>query len=438
MKSLLMLLILIGGATVGYVWYAQAGGEVRPSYRLAEVKRGDLRATISATGTIEPEELVDVGAQVAGRIERLGRDPASADKTIDYGTSVEEGTILAQIDDSIYRAQVEQARASVVRAEAELPQLEAKLWQTEQEWKRAQVLQASKTISEAESDLAQANHEVARGALEVGKATVALTRSALNLSEINLGYTTIKSPVNGVIIDRRVNVGQTVVSSLNAPSLFLIAKDLKRLQVWASVNEADIGRIHTGQAVRFTVDAHPDQTFLGEVGQIRLNATMTQNVVTYTVVVMTDNSDGKLLPYLTANLHFELDHREAVLTVPALALRWRPRPENIDPASRSSEAVSSGKGGKEATRNRPEESGRGTLWIPQGEFVKPLPVTVGLSDGLTTEISGEGVVEGLSFVVGEVRAAKGSGSTNPFAPKTSAVVRPRRPAELLVQASGST
>ena len=145
------------------------------------------------------------------------------------------------------------------------------------------------------------------------------------MARTNLGYTTIKSPVRGVIIDRRVNIGQTVVASLNAPSLFLIAKDLRRMQVWASVNEADIGHIRLDMPVRFTVDAYAGETFHGKVTQIRMNATMTQNVVTYTVVVTTDNSNGKLLPYLTANVQFEMDQRSDVLLVPNAALRWKPQ-----------------------------------------------------------------------------------------------------------------
>src|SRR5205823_6028616 len=153
-------------------------------------------------------------------------------------------------------------------------------------------------------------------------------------SVINLGYCTIRSPVKGVIVDRRVNVGQTVVASLNAPSLFLIAKDLKRMQIWASVNEADIGQIHPGQAVSYTVDAYPGEVFTGQVSHVRLNATMNQNVVTYTVVVTTDNSKGRLLPYLTTNLQFRVSERTNVLMVPNTALHWQPQLDQVAPAAR--------------------------------------------------------------------------------------------------------
>ena len=411
MKHLLLLLVVAGGAAAGYYAWNARGSELRPTYRHAEIKRGDLVMNITATGTVEPEEVIDVGAQVAGRIEKLGQDPRRPGKTIDYGSEVEQGTVLAQIDDAVYRAHVAQENANLQRAEADLLQLEAKLYQAQRDWKRAQLLKANRTISETDYDLARAGEQIAKSALAVGNATVTQAKSALHLAQVNLGYTTIRMPVKGVIIDRRVNVGQTVVASLNAPSMFLIAKDLSRMQVWASVNEADIGRIHKGQPVRFTVDAFPDETFVGEVGQIRLNATMTQNVVTYTVVVVTDNPDGKLLPYLTASLQFQLDRHQDVLLVPNTALRWQPRPELIW-------SEGSADGEPDAAPALAEAGGKhGTLWVQQGAFVRPLRVAIGLSDGLKTEISGEGVQAGMQVVIGEQQRRDAPTTTNPFAPR---------------------
>lgn len=220
-------------------------------------------------------------------------------------------------------------------------------------------------------------------------------------AEINLDWTRIRSPVKGVIIDRRVNVGQTVVASLNAPSLFLIAKDLKHLQVWVSVNEADIGKIRKEQAVRFTVDAFPGEVFAGKVAQIRLNATMTQNVVAYTVVVTTDNPDGKLLPYLTANVQFEVGRRKDVLLVPNAALRWRPQPQWI--AADAREKTPLQKPGSHETppgdRTRQQQEPR-HVWVQDGKFVRPVAVETGLSDGVMTEIIGGDVKEGMQIVVG--------------------------------------
>ena len=176
---------------------------------------------------------------------------------------------------------------------------------------------------------------MAKANVGVQEAAIKQAEATLRQSQVNLGYCDIKSPVKGTIVDRRVNVGQDVVSSLSASSLFLLAKDLSRIQVWASVNEADIGRIHQGMKVHFTVDAYPNETFIGEVSQIRLNATMTQNVVTYTVVVTTENKEMKLLPYMTASLHFEIERHENVLKVPNAALRWKPRPKQIAPDIRA-------------------------------------------------------------------------------------------------------
>jgi HlyD family secretion protein len=422
MKTLLALVVsvvvLVGGA-IYYTSYVAA--DAPPSYRTATLKRGDLVSTISATGTVEPEEVVDVGAQVAGKISSLGRDPTSAEKSIDYGSIVHEGTELAHIDDAVYRAQVDQSQASLLRAQADLLQFTAKLDQADRDLHRATMLRSAKQVSETDYDLAVANQKVAAAVLESGKASVKQAEASLRLATTNLNYTIIKSPVEGVIVDRRVNIGQTVVASLNAPSLFLIAKDLRRMQVWASVNEADIGRIVPDMPVRFTVDAFPRTTFQGKVLQVRLNATMTQNVVTYTVVVFTDNSDRKLLPYLTANLQFVLDERSDVLLVPNQALRWRPKPEQIAPgkddanASPAADKKKSGRGrpGKDAGKASEE---RGRIWVKDGKFVRPIDVTLGGSDGLSTEVNSPELEEGLEVVLGEIRADQSAGTTNPFAP----------------------
>jgi HlyD family secretion protein len=213
------------------------------------------------------------------------------------------------------------------------------------------------------------------------------------------------------------------VASLNAPSLFLIAKDLKRLQVWASVNEADIGQIHAGQVVRFSVDAYPDEVFKGVVAQIRLNASMTQNVVTYTVVVDTNNDNGKLLPYLTANVQFEVSQRNNVLLVPNAALRWRPQPQQVVPDAREAFVKSQRRRGgnapadKGAPKSDKDRQHNGTVWAEEGGFVRPVKVRVGLTDGLLTEVSGDDVSEGMEVVVGESRQNGSVGTTNPFTPQ---------------------
>lgn len=411
-----------GGGTIYYRSHAAARPTQR--FRTTVVKRGDLLSTISATGTVEPEEVVNVGAQVAGLIIAFGPDPRTPSKLIDYGSVVEKDTILARIDPTPYEAALEQAEATLAHSEASLLQLEAKLRQAEREWKRAETLLPDDAIAGTDYDTAQADYEAAKANLAAGKAMIRQNKASVKTARTNLGYCTIKSPVRGTVLDRRVNVGQTVVASLNAPSLFLIAKDLTRMQVWASVNEADIGRIRLGMPVRFTVDAHPEETFSGSVTQIRMNAQMTQNVVTYTVIVTTDNSHGKLLPYLTANVQFEVDKRSQVLLAPNAALRWTPEADQLDSAV-----------DKTAITAEPATAqDHGRLWVvTDNGRVRPLDVTVGATDGTTTEVSGNDLHEGLCVVAGEddgdetdvqEKTADADGTSNPFLPKPPKGARP--------------
>ncbi len=358
-----------------------------------------------------------------GLILEFGRDPHDPSKLIDYNSVVEKGTVLAKIDPTPYEAALEQAEATLAHDKANLGTLTAVRDQTRREFMRAKELLPSKAIAETDYDTDEANCKSAEANLEVGKAQVRVSAAAVRTAKTNLGYTTITSPVRGTILDRRVNIGQTVVASLNAPSLFLIAKDLRRMQVWASVNEADIGRIRVNMPARFTVDAYPGQTFRGKVSQIRMNATMTQNVVTYTVVVTTDNSNGKLMPYLTANVQFEVDQRSNVLLAPNAALRWKPQASQIDPAI--SKTVS--------TSESTIAEGRGCLWVETDHgLVRPVEVATGASDGTMTEISGSGVREGMQVVAGEQGkedqededAAEGEKTSNPFLPKIPKGSRP--------------
>jgi HlyD family secretion protein len=415
MRTVVAIIGVICLAVAGAVYYAtHATADAASNFRTVAIKRDDLLSTITATGTVQAEERVDVGAQVNGMIKSLGIDPGDPEKkrTVDYCSVVHQGTVLARIDDAVYNAQVKQAEASLQRAKADLLQLQARLLQTEQEWRRAETLRPAKAIADTDYDLAFANYKAAKANLAVGEALIMQNQAALELARTNLAYTVITSPVEGTIIDRRVDVGQTVVASLNAPSLFLIAKDLRRIQVWASVNEADIGRIRIGMPVQFTVDAYPSLSFRGKVTQIRLAATITQNVVTYTVVVVTDNTDGKLLPYMTANVSFEVENRPKVLLVPNAALRWKPRPAQIDPEYRkAAKSQTAGQGTKDRTDV-------GSLWIAHEGVVRPLQVTIGSTDGSMTEISGSGVKEGLELVIGEgSKDETAEDMTNPFAPK---------------------
>jgi HlyD family secretion protein len=436
----IVLVFLAAAAGVFWRWQMQQGH--KPMFRTVAVKRGDLTATISATGTVEPEEVVDVGAQVAGIINVFGKDKNG--KTIDYGSVVEEGMMLAKIDDVLYRADMEVARAQVdqdkaaeLHAAADLQQMTAKEAEAEADWNRAQKLGPSEALAPTTYDSYKANYEIAKAnvaldeaALVQARATTVAAQATLDKAQRTLDYCTISSPVKGVIVDRRVTIGETVVSSFNTPSLFLIAKDLTRIQVWVSVNEADIGSIHPGQPATFTVDAYPDQVFHGKVGKIRLNATMTQNVVTYTVEVNTDNADGRLLPYLTANVEFLTGERHDVLLVPNAALRWRPQPDQIDPLSRQrAEGPALAADARSRSEKKAAAKQTGILWVDEGDLVRSVTVTLGLSDGVQTEVQGQDLSDGAPVVIAvqSVESAAEEQATNPFAPKPWWNRRPSNP-----------
>jgi HlyD family secretion protein len=468
MKSLVVLLLVLalGGAGTWYFMAHRAGPQV--TYRMLPVKRDVLLATIESSGTIEPEEVVDIGAQVVGIINSFATDADG--KTVDYRSRVNEDMVLAHIDETLFQADVNSTKAALNQAvatkeldEANLGMLQAKLDEATEDWQRA----SANASVVAANDLAmyKSNFLQAKANLTVGDKTVQLAKAGVDLAQAtydkavkNLEYCTIRSPVKGVIIDRRVNIGQTVVggSGLSAPSLFLVAKDLTRIQVWAAVNEADISSILVGRPVTFTVDAYPDRKFTGAVGKIRYNATMSQNVVTYTVEINTDNTDGALIPYLTATVLFEIARHENVLQVPNSALRWMPdSAEEVVPEARNvysamvarrlaSAAESSG-GGKSAggsgagrspgATSRPAKPAdrttsaadhpvrtpdhadgdalshdRGTVWVREGPLFRPVRVKLGKSDGTYTELLSDELKEAEDVVVGEEHPDENGGN----------------------------
>ncbi len=420
-------LAVIGGGIAWWLWYHR---DRAPMFLTAAVKRGDIVATISATGTVEPEQVVDVGCQVNGLLIAFGKDVNG--NSVDYGSIVDQGGVVARIDDTLYvaavnmdKAQLEQARANLINAKANVLLMKAKLWEAEADWHRAQKIGPGQSLAPTTYDQYKANYDEAVANLAVAVAQVDMAAAAVSLAvetlkrdQANLAYCTVKSPDAGVVVDRRVNIGQTMVASMSAPSIFLIAKDLKRIQVWASVNEADIGNIHPGQPVAFTVDTFGEQVFHGVVGKIRLNATMSQNVVTYTVEVNYDNSDGKLLPYLTTNLQFEIGRRQNVLLASSASLRWTPRFNRT--AFKSGGAPNTATGASGRGEGGVAASGaaasHGTVWVAQGDTVRPIDVHVGLTDGLWTEVSGDGLTEGLQVITEEAKREAGGNQSQGASP----------------------
>lgn len=374
------------------------------AYRTEAVQRGDVNLQVSATGTLAAVTTVQVGSQVSGTISALYAD---------FNDRVREGQILAQLDPTFLKAQVAQSEADLDRARVQLRQ-------AERDFNRQMPLREQGLASQAEIDATET-------ALDAARASVKASEASLERAQTNLRYATIASPIDGVVISRDVDVGQTVAASLSAPTLFTIAKDLTQMQLEAAVDEADIGMIAVGQTVSFTVDAFPDRTFRGTVQQIRLAPQMVQNVVSYTVIVQVENPEGKLLPGMTANATFLVDRAADMLKVPAAALRWRP----TAPAGASGARSLSGGRPEGRTEGRPAsgregrpdgmkpERGSAVFVLESQSSLKRVAVVPGLSDGTFTAVSSDSLEEGMMVVVGASAPTAGGaqqGTVNPFAP----------------------
>ena len=307
--------ILGGGA---WWWTARKGEAADSAYRTATIERGDIRVAISATGTLSAISTVTVGSQISGQV---------TDVLVDYNSEVKKGEVLARIDPSTYEAQIEQGNAQIANAQASLKQAQATLANAELDYTRKADLGRQKLVAQSDVDLARAARDQARAQVNAAQAQIRQQTASTQTTRVNLDRTVIRSPVDGVVLTRTIEPGQTVAASLQAPELFTIAEDLSKMKIELAVDEADIGQVKVGQAVSFTVDAFADRQFRGQVQQVRLSATTTSNVVTYPVVVSVDNSDGTLLPGLTVNAEIEVSKRDDILKVSNAALRYKPTGE---------------------------------------------------------------------------------------------------------------
>ena len=365
--------------------YRKTGEAATPAYRTAIVTRGSVTSTVSSTGTLNAVRTVQVGTQVSGQIARI---------YVDFNDRVTKGQLLATIDPTLQQQAVEDAQAQLERARAQLALAQSEFTRNKQLFD-AQVLSASEFAT------TQSNFSVQTAAVKL--AEIALQRARQNLS-----YTSIYAPIDGVIVERNVNVGQTVAASLSAPQLFLIANDLSEMEILASVDEGDIGSIKDGLPVSFTVQAYPNQTFTGTVRQVRLQSTTVENVVTYTAVVSVRNADGRLRPGMTATVKFQTASADNALVVPTGALRLAATDEMKAEA------------GLDTTDAAPR--GR-LLWtVDSAGKVTALPVRAGVTDGQKTAIEGEGVREGMPVIIAIGGAAQGAApaagtSTNPLTPQ---------------------
>jgi len=426
---ILFIVLLVGGFIL-YRWKGQSGSNQK--FRTTKVERGDISTTVTATGTINPVITVLVGSQVSGTIKALYAD---------FNSRVKEGQVITQIDPALFEAQVDQARANVLNAQANLLNAQANLKSSQANLEKAEVavldtkrtldrnqeLMERKVIAQAALDTAQTNYESAvaqrdltkaqiesaKSQIESAKAQTEQTKAALKLAETNLRYTTIRSPVNGIVISRNVDVGQTVAASLQAPTLFTIAKDLTQMQVDANVSEADIGRLAVGQASTFTVDAYPERTFLGKISEIR-NAPMTiQNVVTYDVVIQVDNKDLKLKPGMTANVSILVAHKEGILKVSNAALRFRPESvKGGEVGEKRKGELSKGQplsGSGKSSQGEGKLTGRVWVLSPEGK-PKAVSIVIGISNGTFSEVVSGDLKEGAEVIVEETSKKSGSQS----------------------------
>jgi HlyD family secretion protein len=380
----------------------------KQNYREAEVNSGEIISVVNSSGTVKPVLNVQIGCCVPGPIKKV---------YVDFNDKVKEGQLLALIDPLIFKAQYDAADAQLKCARSRLLQAQAKLNQAKRELKRADELRPKQAISDADYDLAKANFESANADIEVCKATIDQNQALFNNAKTNLDYAEIKSPVDGIVIERKVDPGQSVAAQFQTPEMFKVAPDLdKRVQVHASVDEADIGLIkdaqRRGQPVMFTVDAYPNDLFQGKIYQVRLNPTTTQNVVTYPVVVEAPNPDMKLLPGMTANLSFQIDKHAKVLRVPNASLRFYPKIEQVRPEDR---AILEGDDEKPDDRDASaaevqhsamekaeaaKKHNRRHVWVVDGDFLKAVEIVIGINDSKYSEVISGSLKEGLKVVTG--------------------------------------
>ncbi|PKN76268.1 MAG: efflux RND transporter periplasmic adaptor subunit [Deltaproteobacteria bacterium HGW-Deltaproteobacteria-10] len=381
-KAIIAVIIIVAlGTALFFVFKSNKNG---PNYITEKTTRGDIKSTVSATGTVNAVTTVQVGTQVSGTIKQLFAD---------FNSPVKKGQLLAQIDPSIFEAQVGQARANLMSAKATLEKSQVTLRDTQTTFERNKALFAKNFIAKSDLDTAQTNYLSAQAQVKIADAQIQQAQAALDSSSINLKYCRILSPVNGTVISRNVDIGQTVAASFQTPTLFTIAQDLTKMQIDTSVDEADIGRVRAGQKATFTVDAYPEFPFNGQVYVVR-NAPITiSNVVTYNAVITVDNTSLKLKPGMTANVAIETATVSGVIKIPNAALRFKP--------------AATGKGGV----NNPEQKGPKTakgpgVWILENKKPQYTKITTGISDGNYTEVTSGNISEGQQIIIEDTSGSK--------------------------------
>jgi len=384
-KYLIILIVILAIAGAAGFFFFKRTPEI--SYKTAKIERGTITSTVAATGNLSAVTTVQVGTQVSGTIQKL---------YVDFNSRVKKGEAIAEIDPSLFNAAVEQSQGNFLSAEANLQKARVLRTDAERTLLRNKKLLADGIISQGDYDVAETALQSAKAVVKAAEGSVAQTRGALMQAKTNLRYSIIRSPVDGVVISRTIDIGQTVAASFQTPTLFTIAKDLTKMQIEVSVDEADISRIVLDQKATFTVDSYPEQTFHGKVVQIRSAPIITQNVVTYVVVVNVDNSDLKLKPGMTANVSVEVAKKEDVLKLPPAALRFKPKTK-VDEAGAQKGGMQrpSGSGKPGAKKN-----GNGLqVYILKDGKPSAVPIKTGIANNSSIELTEGPLKEGDEVVI---------------------------------------
>ena len=412
-------LLLAGGA--GFAYWRMGGDSAEAPFVTTPVQRGSITQIVSSTGTLQAVVTVQVGSQVSGTIDKLFAN---------FNSKVKAGQVVAQLNQDKFKAAVDQAKANLIAAQSNFAKSKVSVEDASRTLERTRELRKRELTAQSELDAAQTSYDAATAQVEVNKAQVAQAQAAINQVSVDLNNTTIRSPVDGIVISRNVDVGQTVAASLQAPTLFTIANDLANMEVHSNVDEADVGNVWEGQEVTFTVDAFPARRFRGKVLQVRNAPINVQGVVTYNAVVRIDNKELLLKPGMTANVQFLVSRQEDVLTIPNMAMRFKP-PDQKDEAQdllrqersrtakpvgtrRTSRAAGAGSGGGGGRGNRSV-----TVYVLKGNRAQPVEIQLGITDGSRTEVRAGDLNEKdpLIIATSSAAAAGQTGVANPFQPQ---------------------
>jgi len=373
---------VVVAAAAGIYYYDDDAAANTPPVTTAEVTRGDIVSTVDASGTLEAVTTVQVGTQVSGTIKKLNAD---------FNTRVHKGEVIAELDPSLFETQVAQEQATVQRLKSEAERARVQADDAQTKLRRARDLSDKQLIARSDLDAAESTANAAGAAVKAAAAQITQAQASLNQAQVNASHTIIRAPIDGIVIARNVDVGQTVAASMQAPTLFVIAQDLTEMHVNASVDESDIGKVQSGQPVRLHVDAYPNETFTGAISQVRLQPVVDQNVVTYVTVIDVPNTDLKLKPGMTAAVTIETGRAIDVLRVPTSALRFQPNSDvfaKLGQATKNTKDTSATKDTKSQGRSA-DRSDRRSVWVFADDRLTRVPVQVGLSDGTQTAITGD-------------------------------------------------